>query len=232
METERREIKIDVEHEKTKLLAEARRLKEEYFADTENWVLPDDYVGSREESERRLEIKARNKFRKGWLSQVDACIFQNGVETFLPKDDADRQEMEAKMKEPLKILREEVKRVMMQDKKVVQEALCDDDVFKQFVSECKLSQGDMIMIYLNVSKNQLESAEDYLWSIETVIQKFEDNETKFKSWFKLQFDKWVKHYFSLERKYKSISLKAVEAGDKILDIVIEQLGKKEDEGLK
>lgn len=225
METERREVKIDIEKEKIKMLTEAKRLKNEYFADPYNWVLPEDYEGTAE-TEKRLEQKAMNKFRKGWLSQVDGFIIQNGLED-LPKDDADRLEMEGQMYDFIQILRAEIKRVMMEDKKVVQEALCEDEDFKNFAKACGLSHSDQIVIYMCVSKNMYEKVEEYLWSVANVMENFSSSEDNFQEKFRPLFGRWVQRYFEMERKYKSVSSQAVEAGDKILDIAIEVLSKKQ-----
>lgn len=222
----RLEQEDEIEEQKQNMLREAFRLRDEYFADPDNWVRPEDYENSAE-AERQLRLKANNKFRKNWFGQMIYffCDKKGGWMSRLPDSDADKQEIERRSKDLVEIVFQEMRRVNQDDKKVIKEAICDDEAFIRFCKDSGLEENDKVVLFMCVSKNQFEQAVKYLWSLETVEQRFEGSHERFRDWFKDQFDGWVSNYFALERKYKAIGPQAVEAADAILDIVVEVLSR-------
>lgn len=231
---DKQENKEKVEERKVEIYEKALWLKNDFYADPNDWIGPEDYNVGRGAAEKTVQQKRKNKFLKGWFSLIQGFILsENGIKE-LPADDPDRIEIEMETTGLWSQIEAEIKRVNDAELLVVKETLCGSEDFRQMVKDFglttvsqpgKLVANDKDYLYHCISLNDMGAAVNYLWPLEAVQNQFEFSEDRFRQWLAEHFSGWVNKYFELKKKYRAISPETVEAGDQILDIVINSLSK-------
>lgn len=216
-------LEREVLERKTRILRGAARLRNDYQAlgGAENWLDPSDYAEGADELERRR--KERNKYRRSWFTQVGGCVV-NEVKS-LPDDDADKLTLLPGIAQEWAVIVDELRRVRVAEEGVVKKEIFDDAVFQQMVKDFGLEESDSVFLFSFVHTGNENAAAEHLWAFKSVQDKFEGKEEKFREWFGDNFQRWSANYQKARKERAAIGKAAVEAGDRILDLVIERLSK-------
>lgn len=234
METERREVEKTPEEIKAKILREALYLRDEWHADSDEWITPADYALKQDDKETRnaktkkLNKKRLNKYIHGWFSMIFGDIIQ--PMRSLPPEDPLKMAVGQQMEVFWKLKESDDERIESGEERMLEEFLGSED-FKMFCNDprmcpdvCEIGKGD-IYLYTCLRQGAVNLMFDYIWKFEAVQKAFNFIENDFNSYFADKVTPLVDKLQAMKRQYVARAPEVVKSGDEILTIVIKELQK-------